>query len=469
MLVSHRAEPISISLPIKTRIGVLEKDIDKAKKKVAKVERKFLKIKKVYDDASTEVKCLRGCLEQTDRAYFTERSTLIEERNRFIKMVGEATWGTATKLKKSSKEHKNEVYELLYAALPSLLTRVSFAWLQAVDHLQTPFPCERTRTLHEVYIVVPGLLCPNIEFVKAHSPIPSCQYLGQLAKSKASLSSPPYTKQVYEPPLFKAVPNHSIPSFRPGTQQTNRTRTPFPKRKRPPPPQPPLQDLPPNPAWASRPPPAVLRTEPSAPRRTPSNIPRPHRSMGCCICCSCTLFLLFLLMAVASFLYISLVINPVMPTYKVEHFGVTALDINPKDGSVAAELAVTVRAENPNKKVGVRYKEGGWVAVAYHGVALCSGQLPALYQEPQSVAVMRVSLKGREKLEVGMAAALQRDQSTGSVPLDVTVRAPVALRVGEVDLREVVVKAVWDLEVEGLSPGKNASIKVKDYKVNLDL
>nr|XP_010928131.1 NDR1/HIN1-like protein 6 [Elaeis guineensis] len=191
--------------------------------------------------------------------------------------------------------------------------------------------------------------------------------------------------------------------------------------------------------------------------------------MGCCICCSCTLFLLFLLMAVASFLYISLVINPVMPTYKVEHFGVTALDINPKDGSVAAELAVTVRAENPNKKVGVRYKEGGWVAVAYHGVALCSGQLPALYQEPQSVAVMRVSLKGREKLEVGMAAALQRDQSTGSVPLDVTVRAPVALRVGEVDLREVVVKAVWDLEVEGLSPGKNASIKVKDYKVNLDL
>ncbi|KAG1363775.1 NDR1/HIN1-like protein 6 [Cocos nucifera] len=194
--------------------------------------------------------------------------------------------------------------------------------------------------------------------------------------------------------------------------------------------------------------------------------------MGCfrrCLCCSCTLLLLFLLTAVASFLYLFLVINPVMPTYKVESFGVTALDINPKDGSVAAELAVTVRAENPSKKVGVRYKEGGWATVAYHGMGLCSGPLPAFYQEAQSVAVMSVSLKGREKLEAGMAAALQRDQNKGSVPLDVMVRAPVGLRVGEMDLREVVVKAVWDLEVGGLSPGKNASIKVEDYKVSLDL
>lgn len=195
--------------------------------------------------------------------------------------------------------------------------------------------------------------------------------------------------------------------------------------------------------------------------------------MGCCRCCLCffcTLFLLFLLSSIASFLYIYLVINPVIPTYEVERFGVTALDINPKDGSVAAEMAVTVRAENPNKRIGVRYEEGGWAAVAYRGVALCSGPLPVFYQGPQNLTLMTVSLTGRQKPELWVAASLQRDRDTGSVPLNVTVRAPVGLRVGTVDLRAVVVKAVWDLEVGGLSPGKNASIiKLEDYKVSLDM
>ena len=87
-----------MALPIKTWVKALEKDISRAKKKAAEGEQKFLGMKKDYDDASIKVECLRGCLKQTDKAYFIERSRLIVEHNKFANVMGEATWSATMKV-----------------------------------------------------------------------------------------------------------------------------------------------------------------------------------------------------------------------------------------------------------------------------------------------------------------------------------------------------------------------------------
>ncbi|KAH9290156.1 hypothetical protein KI387_034273, partial [Taxus chinensis] len=108
----------------------------------------------------------------------------------------------------------------------------------------------------------------------------------------------------------------------------------------------------------------------------------PKRRRNLCGRCLVWTFCLFLLLIViititAAILYA--VFLPRIPKYSVQDIQITSIIVG-TDATVSSQLAVGVRARNPNKKIGIYYLDDSYVAVFYSGAELGRGKLPAFYQ-----------------------------------------------------------------------------------------
>lgn len=105
-------------------------------------------------------------------------------------------------------------------------------------------------------------------------------------------------------------------------------------------------------------------------------------------------------------------------------------EIHPANNSISPEFNVTVRAENPNKMIGVFYEKNSNVTVYFSDVRLCEGALPAFYEASRNVRVVEAKLKGSGiKLSSSVQKAMKESEKQGKVRLKVDVRAPVKLKV----------------------------------------
>ncbi|BAF23459.1 NDR1/HIN1-like protein 6 [Oryza sativa Japonica Group] len=202
------------------------------------------------------------------------------------------------------------------------------------------------------------------------------------------------------------------------------------------------------------------------------NMPR-HRitdggSLRGCLCWCCCFLLLLVVAVAATSAYLLYACRPKAPSYSVSDMSVARFDVSSSDLTVYAKLVASVRAENPNDMVGIGYGAGSRAAVSYRGTTLCSGRLPAFYQGHRNTTVVRVAMEGRHGFGPGLQGALEESEEAGNVPLDVYVSAPVTLRLGDVDLREVTVNVHCALVVDGLSPKKKPAIKSAEYRVNVE-
>lgn len=188
-----------------------------------------------------------------------------------------------------------------------------------------------------------------------------------------------------------------------------------------------------------------------------------------CLCCFCCFLLVFIVLVAALLLYLRFTFDPQVPSYKVEHFDVEAFNIQPSNSIVSMKFAITVRAVNPNKKIGIRYGEGSSVLIGYKGARLGSGRLPIFYQRPRNTTKMVVAIKGRSKVGAARQSALFGNQQAGDVPLHVSVKAPLGLAVGQTELVKVKVHIDCTLVVDSLAPGKKVTIKSTDYNVDVKL
>jgi hypothetical protein len=164
-----------------------------------------------------------------------------------------------------------------------------------------------------------------------------------------------------------------------------------------------------------------------------------RRRCSCVRVCTCVLAALLalavLLAAAAGVMY--LVFRPRRPSYTVQALAVSGL-AGVGNASAPAALSpgfdATVRADNPNGKIGVHYEGGkSRVSVSYDGVLLAEGAWPAFYQGPRNVTVLVAKAKGSgirfsQSVRGQMAAA----ERLRSVPFDVDVEVPVRLQLGSV-------------------------------------
>ncbi|KAL0370260.1 UNVERIFIED_CONTAM: NDR1/HIN1-like protein 13 [Sesamum angustifolium] len=129
---------------------------------------------------------------------------------------------------------------------------------------------------------------------------------------------------------------------------------------------------------------------------------------------------------------------------------------------------VSIRAENPNGKVGIYYLKDSAVDVLYDNVKLSDGVLPAFYQPRKNVTVLETSLTGTNvALEAAVRRTLRNAQNQRRVPLVVNVKAPVKIKVGSTKTWEIAVKVKCDVVVDALN--ERAKIVSNDchYSVRL--
>lgn len=215
----------------------------------------------------------------------------------------------------------------------------------------------------------------------------------------------------------------------------------------------------------------IYRVPPPENARLYKKHQKPRRS--CCCCCLAwilgVLISLVLAAAIAAGIFY-LVVRPKIPKYSVDGLSIkginlTSVQTNP---TLYPEFNVTVRAENPNKKIGIYYEKGSSVTVFYSDIDLCNGALPVFYQGRKNVTVFQTALTGNGiRLSDVVRGNLLTQQREGQIPLELDLRVPVRIKVGAVKTWKITVKVRCDLKVNDLT--EDSRLVSKSCKVDVDL
>ncbi|XP_030519846.2 NDR1/HIN1-like protein 13 [Rhodamnia argentea] len=190
-----------------------------------------------------------------------------------------------------------------------------------------------------------------------------------------------------------------------------------------------------------------------------------RRGSPCC-CVFLTVATFALLVGAAAGLFY-LILRPEPPKYAVEGVAIGGVDLN-STSAMSPEIGLAVRAVNPNDKIGIHYVGGSSVDMYYNGVRLADGAVPALHQSPNSYTVFNMTLKGSGVvLSSDSRRDLTAEQSRGSVPLKLTVKAPVKFKVGAVKTWKITVKLSCDVTVDKLTASAKVVHEDCDYRVNI--
>ncbi|XP_016646814.1 PREDICTED: protein YLS9 [Prunus mume] len=198
---------------------------------------------------------------------------------------------------------------------------------------------------------------------------------------------------------------------------------------------------------------------------------KPRRSS--CHCCCCWFLgllaaIVFLSAAAAGIFY--LVVRPEAPNYSVESIAFKGFNLTTTSSlpsAISPEIHVTVRAQNPNKKIGIYYERESSVKLFYSDIKLCDGVLPAFYQPSKNVTEFRTALTGSGiELTSAVHKGLVDAQKQGKVPLDLDLRAPVRIKVGPIKTWTITVKVACHLTVNRLTA--DASIVSRDCDYGVD-
>ncbi|URE11544.1 Late embryogenesis abundant protein [Musa troglodytarum] len=214
----------------------------------------------------------------------------------------------------------------------------------------------------------------------------------------------------------------------------------------------------------------VLRTPPEGNARRAKAYARRaarRRRSCCCLLLAWLAALLVLLAAAAGVLY--LVFRPRAPDYSIDALSIAPLNLSA--AAVSPQFNATVRADNPNKKVGIYYRHGSDITVTYDGVTLCTGAWPAFYHAPRNETVFVAVLTGSDiRLSSANQQSLLAAEAQGQqIPLRIDAKVPVRVKFGAVTSWTITVKVKCDIAVDKLTENakivsKNCHVKVKVFK-----
>ncbi|KAI3748208.1 hypothetical protein L6452_11142 [Arctium lappa] len=199
-------------------------------------------------------------------------------------------------------------------------------------------------------------------------------------------------------------------------------------------------------------------------------VTKTKRSFSCCkcICWSLCIFITLLLILSATIGIMYLVFKPKIPDYSVNRLTISQLTLN-LDLSLYARFNVHITTTNPNDKIAIFYQKGSHLSIWYKNTNLCQGSLPIFYQGHRNKTVLNVALSGQNQYGRTLLAALQQQQQTGQVPLDLKVDVPVKIELGKLKLKKVRIKGKCMLIVDTLSANNKINIKATNCKFKLKL
>ncbi|XP_039787183.1 NDR1/HIN1-like protein 6 [Panicum virgatum] len=197
---------------------------------------------------------------------------------------------------------------------------------------------------------------------------------------------------------------------------------------------------------------------------TPPTAAANELSSPCC-------FLLVAAVAAALLGALYLALDPKLPRYTVDALTVTAFGMD-DDLTARARFDASVRFENPNRAIGIRYEDGSSLSVWFRGYRLSEGALPAFYQGPRAgAATVRVDMGEARLRGTGVVEAMRHVNGAGGGELPLVFRGevPVRVRVGPVTTARVTPRVRCDLVLDRLATEGSVRVKNMDCKFSLKL
>ncbi|KAL2557334.1 Late embryogenesis abundant (LEA) hydroxyproline-rich glycoprotein family [Forsythia ovata] len=194
-----------------------------------------------------------------------------------------------------------------------------------------------------------------------------------------------------------------------------------------------------------------------------------NRRSCCRRCCCFTLGLLLLLIVVAGVAagVLYLVFRPESPRYTIDRIRIKGFNLTAAT-PISPGFDVSIRANNPNNKIGIYYLKDGAANVFYNDVKLCDGVLPAFYQPKNNITVFQTALKGSNiVLAHAVKTELLNAQKKATLPFVVRVKTPVKIKVGSIKTWEITVKVKCDVIVDALNERAKIISKNCNYSVRL--
>ncbi|XP_024537169.1 NDR1/HIN1-like protein 10 [Selaginella moellendorffii] len=200
--------------------------------------------------------------------------------------------------------------------------------------------------------------------------------------------------------------------------------------------------------------------------------PARRRSRRCCGgLCRCLCWLLALVVIIVILLGITalvfwLVIRPVRsPSYNVQDVSpvfTISTDSNPP--LLDAIVSFTVRAENPNRRIGIYYDRVA-IYLYYAGLQVGESSIDPFYQGHRDVRFLRSNLTTTDlPLTQELATSLRNDIAQNRVPLDVRVRVKARVKIGALKSPRVKVRSHCSVVVRPDGAGlleRNCRVRVR--------
>ncbi|KAK9272446.1 hypothetical protein L1049_002819 [Liquidambar formosana] len=159
--------------------------------------------------------------------------------------------------------------------------------------------------------------------------------------------------------------------------------------------------------------------------------PATKRSQSCCCSrCLCVFIIILVLLVLtvgillgAFYLYLS----PKNPEFSIAGVVVKNRQSSSRQHS-QPRYEISLKAKNPNKRMGVYYQGGGGASLAFKKQKIATGKFPALHQEAEHSSTVKVVLTGSDAaLPLEIEKSMKDEKSKVPVSLALTMNVPVKM------------------------------------------
>ncbi|CAL5021840.1 unnamed protein product [Urochloa decumbens] len=232
-----------------------------------------------------------------------------------------------------------------------------------------------------------------------------------------------------------------------------------------------------SPALAPAPPPPAIAANKLPRKKKKKKKNEKQRTLGGCCCRLACILLAAAALAAALLGALYLALDPKLPRYSVDSLNVTAFGMD-SDLTARARFDASVRFENPNRRIGIRYEAGSSLSVWFGRYRLSEGALPAFYQGHGDAATVRVDMSEARLGGTGVVEAMRHvnggggeggGEGQGELPLVFRGEVPVRVKVGPVTTGKVTPSVRCDLVLDRLATEGSVRVKKMDCKLSLKL
>jgi hypothetical protein len=196
---------------------------------------------------------------------------------------------------------------------------------------------------------------------------------------------------------------------------------------------------------------------------------RGRRGIGGCCCCLlstfCSLLLAFLILAGIQLLVLWLILKPIhLPKYSLNDVDIVNFSVGQNNNTLAADLIYNITAENPNRKIGIKYDYID-LETSYDGQAFGLSSIPGFYQGHQNTTVLTSELNVQDfQLQQSSATALQTQIQANNVPLHIRANAKAHVKIGKYTSAGFKVRVDCDVDM-AVTPARliSKSCKLKRF------